>query len=171
MPVINFDKEWALDVTQRIKRQTIRKRKFKIGDILDLRSDDMLMGIATCRSCEEIEILMDDNNQVIRVDDKTLGIVEAYHLAQKDGFTVCKALRKAPQTAMVPIIILSARREQYDKLTGFELGADDYITKPFKLEELMTRAGSLLRGAVASSSVVKAAKIASISFCFAVRSC
>lgn len=64
----------------------------------------------------------------------------------KDGFEVCRTLRNTPQTLNVPIIILSARSKEFDKLTGFGLGADDYITKPFKIEELVERADSLLTG-------------------------
>jgi DNA-binding response OmpR family regulator len=53
-----------------------------------------------------------------------------------DGFSACKEIKKIKN---IPVIILSARTEEYDKLVGFELGIDDYITKPFSPKELMAR--------------------------------
>lgn len=58
-----------------------------------------------------------------------------------DGFTACKELRKFSQ---VPVIMLSARGEEYDKLFGFELGIDDYVVKPFSPKELMARISAVL---------------------------
>ncbi len=58
-----------------------------------------------------------------------------------DGFGAVKELRK---TTDVPVIMLSARGEEYDKLYGFELGIDDYVTKPFSPREVMARIGALL---------------------------
>lgn len=58
-----------------------------------------------------------------------------------DGWTVCRSLRKA---SAVPIIILTARRQEDDQVLGFELGADDYITKPFSPRVLVARARALL---------------------------
>lgn len=53
-----------------------------------------------------------------------------------DGFTACREIKKIKD---VPIIMLSARQEEFDKLLGFELGIDDYVTKPFSPKELMAR--------------------------------
>ena len=53
-----------------------------------------------------------------------------------DGFSACKQIKQIKQ---VPIIMLSARQEEYDKLFGFELGVDDYVVKPFSPKELMAR--------------------------------
>ncbi|MBQ6355601.1 MAG: response regulator transcription factor, partial [Solobacterium sp.] len=53
-----------------------------------------------------------------------------------DGFSACKQIKKMKQ---VPVIMLSARQEEYDKLFGFELGVDDYVVKPFSPKELMAR--------------------------------
>ena len=52
-----------------------------------------------------------------------------------DGLEVCKRLRAAPETALLPIIMLTAKAEEADTVVGLELGADDYITKPFSLME------------------------------------
>lgn len=59
-----------------------------------------------------------------------------------DGFTACKEIKKIKQ---VPVIMLSARGEEYDKLFGFELGIDDYVVKPFSPKELMARVDAVLQ--------------------------
>ena len=62
-----------------------------------------------------------------------------------DGLLVCQALRGDPATAAIPIIMLTARGEEADRIRGLELGADDYITKPFSPKELVARVAALLR--------------------------
>jgi len=62
-----------------------------------------------------------------------------------DGFETCKKLKSQPQTATVPIIMITAKNEEVEKIIGFELGADDYITKPFSIRELIARVKALLR--------------------------
>lgn len=70
-----------------------------------------------------------------------------------DGFTVVREVRKFSQ---VPVIMLSARGEEYDKLFGFEMGVDDYITKPFSPKELVARVKAILKrsGAIAEKQGV-----------------
>lgn len=63
-------------------------------------------------------------------------------LPKTDGFAVCRKIR---ETSSVPIIMLTAREEEVDKVLGLELGADDYITKPFSLRELLARVKANLR--------------------------
>ena len=62
-----------------------------------------------------------------------------------DGMQVCQALRGEPATANVPILMLTARGEEADRVRGLELGADDYVTKPFSPKELVARVQALLR--------------------------
>jgi DNA-binding response OmpR family regulator len=62
-----------------------------------------------------------------------------------DGLLVCQTLRSDPATAAIPIIMLTARGEEAERITGLELGADDYVTKPFSPRELTARVGALLR--------------------------
>ena len=62
-----------------------------------------------------------------------------------DGLEVCRALRAEATTATIPIIILTARGEETDRIVGLELGADDYIAKPFSPNELVARVRALLR--------------------------
>jgi two-component system phosphate regulon response regulator PhoB len=61
------------------------------------------------------------------------------------GIEVCRRLRRRPQTANLPIIMLTARGEEHDRVRGLETGADDYLTKPFSPKELVARAGAVLR--------------------------
>ncbi len=63
-------------------------------------------------------------------------------LPEYDGWTVCKRIR---QNSHVPIIMLTARAEESDKLFGFDLGVDDYVTKPFSVKELVARVKALLK--------------------------
>jgi len=62
-----------------------------------------------------------------------------------DGLLVCQAMRAEPSTAEIPIIMLTARGEESDRVSGLELGADDYVTKPFSPRELTARVTALLR--------------------------
>ena len=66
-------------------------------------------------------------------------------LPEMDGLEVCKELRRNPKTDNIPIIILTAKGEETDKIVGLELGADDYITKPFSPKEVVARVKALLR--------------------------
>src|SRR6188472_3281310 len=62
-----------------------------------------------------------------------------------DGVTVCRAIRREPLNGDVPILMLTARREESDKVLGLESGADDYLAKPFGIRELVARVRALLR--------------------------
>ena len=66
-------------------------------------------------------------------------------LPQVDGLEICRAVRTNEKTAAVPIIMLTARAEESDRIVGLELGADDYVAKPFSPHELVARARALLR--------------------------
>src|SRR3954470_13774527 len=62
-----------------------------------------------------------------------------------DGVTVCRAIRRDAENGDVPILMLTARREEADKVLGLDSGADDYLTKPFGIRELTARVRALLR--------------------------
>lgn len=68
-------------------------------------------------------------------------------LPEIDGLEVCKFLKQSPGTANIPIIMLTAKAQETDKIVGLELGADDYITKPFSIRELTARVKAVLRRA------------------------
>ena len=67
------------------------------------------------------------------------------------GLDVCKTLRADPTTKQIPIIMLTAKAEEVDRIVGLELGADDYITKPFSPRELVLRVKSVMRRAAEST--------------------
>lgn len=66
-------------------------------------------------------------------------------LPEMDGLTVCKLLRADVATKLIPIIILTAKSEEADRVLGLEMGADDYVTKPFSPRELVARVRAVLR--------------------------
>lgn len=68
-----------------------------------------------------------------------------------DGLEVCRRIKFDAKTASIPIIMLTARSEESDKLVGLELGADDYVTKPFSVKELLARVKAVLRRAAAAA--------------------
>ncbi len=68
-------------------------------------------------------------------------------LPHLDGAEVARRLRRDPRTERVPIVMLTARQEPADRVAGFEVGADDYVTKPFNLRELVLRIAAVLRRA------------------------
>src|ERR1700759_3137310 len=66
-------------------------------------------------------------------------------LPEMSGLEVCKVLKKESATSQIPIIMLTAKAEEVDRIVGLELGADDYMTKPFSPRELVLRVKSVLR--------------------------
>jgi two-component system phosphate regulon response regulator PhoB len=79
-----------------------------------------------------------------REDEPDLIVLDVM-LPALDGLEVCKLLRRDPATARVPILLLTARAAEIDRVLGLELGADDYVTKPFSPRELVLRVKGLLR--------------------------
>jgi DNA-binding response OmpR family regulator len=69
------------------------------------------------------------------------------NLPDLDGFTICRELRRTTITAALPILMLTARASEADRVTGLELGADDYLVKPFSVRELLARVAAILRRA------------------------
>ncbi len=69
------------------------------------------------------------------------------NLPDLDGFTICRELRRHPNTAKLPILMLTARTSEADRIMGLELGADDYLAKPFSVRELLARVAAILRRA------------------------
>ena len=77
-------------------------------------------------------------------DEQPALIVLDLMLPEVDGLEVCKILRRDPTTAGIPVIMLTARAAEMDRVIGLELGADDYVTKPFSPRELVLRIKKLL---------------------------
>ena len=94
---------------------------------------------------EQYEVTEAENGmqavELCRQQDFDLIIMDVM-MPDLDGFSACREIRK---TSSVPILMLSARGEEYDKLHGFELGIDDYVVKPFSPKELMMRVGAILK--------------------------
>lgn len=91
----------------------------------------------------EVDEAVDGEDAVnkCKVNDYSLVIMDIM-MPHKDGYQACREIRKEMD---VPFIMLSARTEEYDKLIGFELGIDDYVTKPFSPKELMARVKAVLK--------------------------
>jgi phosphate regulon transcriptional regulator PhoB len=82
--------------------------------------------------------------QKARTENPILIILDLM-LPQMSGLEVCKTLKKDASTSHIPILMLTAKSEEVDKIVGLELGADDYVTKPFSPRELVLRVKSIMR--------------------------
>ena len=82
--------------------------------------------------------------QLARSEDPDLIILDIM-LPEQDGLTVCRLLQQEQKTRGIPIIMVSARGDELDKILGLEMGADDYVTKPFSPRELVARVKARLR--------------------------
>jgi len=87
-------------------------------------------------------------------DERPALIVLDVMLPEVDGLEVCRILRRDPSTAAIPIIMLTARAAEMDRVIGLELGADDYVTKPFSPRELVLRIKKLLARVKTAEEVV-----------------
>ena len=92
--------------------------------------------ITACDGSEAIKAACDNLPDLIVLDIMLPGV---------DGLAVCRTLSNYPETKRIPIIMLSARSEELDKVLGLEMGADDYVTKPFSPRELVARVKARLR--------------------------
>jgi two-component system phosphate regulon response regulator PhoB len=88
-----------------------------------------------------------DGEEALLLADEELPdlIILDWMIEGVSGLEVCRRLRRKPGTANVPIIMLTARGEESDRIRGLETGADDYVTKPFSPKELIARVGAVLR--------------------------
>jgi two-component system phosphate regulon response regulator PhoB len=73
-------------------------------------------------------------------------------LPDGSGLTLCRDIKKDSKTSHIPIILLTAKADEVDRVIGFELGADDYVTKPFSVRELILRVKAILKRGVSESS-------------------
>ncbi len=112
-----------------------------IGDILkiNLEKEGYAVLIAS-DGAEGLAKALDRNPDLVLLD---------VMLPKMDGFEVCKKIRRKSE---VPVVMLTARSEEIDKILGLELGADDYVTKPFSIRELMARVKANLRRTVVQAA-------------------
>jgi len=94
----------------------------------------------------------------VNVDRPDLIILDLM-LPGKDGLEVCKTLKSDAKTAPIPVIMLTAKSQESDKIVGLELGADDYMTKPFSPRELIARIKAVLRRVKEKDKLAEVLKI------------
>ncbi len=82
---------------------------------------------------------------VLAGEDEPAVVILDWMIENLSGIEVCRRLRRAPATANLPILMLTARAEEVDRIRGLETGADDYLTKPFSPRELVARVRAVLR--------------------------
>ena len=105
----------------------LRKLVRTYGEVEHYECDEAADGLAA------LEKLQNDHFDLVILDVMMPGL---------DGFETLERIRKISE---IPVIMLTARNEEYDKLTGFGLGVDDYVSKPFSPKELMARVGAVLK--------------------------
>ena len=96
-----------------------------------------------CDGMQAVEMVKNNDYDIIIMD---------VMMPRLDGYSACKEIRKIKQ---IPVLMLSARGEEYDKLFGFELGIDDYVVKPFSPKEVMARVNAIVKrnsGAAAAAA-------------------
>ena len=111
-----------VDDEEMIRRLIRKYAEFESYDVTE--AGDGMAAVLLCRKNKYDIIIMD------------------IMMPELDGFSACREIRK---TADTPILMLSARGEEYDKISGFELGIDDYVVKPFSPKELMLRVSAILK--------------------------
>ncbi len=109
-------------------------------------------GVAT--GAEALEVARRETPALVLLDVMLPGL---------PGTEVCRRLRAEPATREVPVIMLSARGEEIDRVVGFEVGADDYVTKPFSTRELLLRVRAVLRRAQDDPQASPATVLADVS--------
>ena len=112
----------VVDDESRIRAIIRKYAEFEGHEVIE--AGDGMEAVHMCRTSEFDLIIMD------------------IMMPELDGFSACREIRKISQT---PIIMLSARGEEYDKINGFELGIDDYVVKPFSPKELMLRVDAVMK--------------------------
>jgi two-component system alkaline phosphatase synthesis response regulator PhoP len=144
-----------------------RSLSFRADVLTPLGPSDTLTTVAVARKILIIEderdildlvrhYLEKDGYRTRTATDGTEGLVAAKQehpdlivldlmLPGMDGLELCKRLRAEPSTALTPVIMLTAKADETDRIVGLELGADDYLTKPFSPKELVARVKALLR--------------------------
>ena len=80
-------------------------------------------------------------------------------LPEEDGLSVLRSLRGSTRTAALPVILLTARGSEYDRILGLDTGADDYVTKPFSVLELLARVRALLRRSGGGAEILSAGSL------------
>ena len=120
-----------LVVDDEVRIRSIIKKYAEFEGHTVVEAGDGLEAVYLCRNNEYDIVIMD------------------IMMPELDGFSACREIRKSSQ---IPIIMLSARGEEYDRINGFEVGIDDYVVKPFSPKELMLRVEAVMKRAKRSSA-------------------
>lgn len=115
---------------QRLERQILEREGYAVVQAIDGQ--------------EALQVVVDKNPVLVLLD---------VHMPRLDGFTVCQRVREFSQ---VPIVVVTGKGSEEDKIRGFEVGADDYVTKPFSPRELVARVKAVLRRASLGPAVEEA---------------
>jgi len=119
------------------------------GRILFVEDDTALVELLSYtfrREGFEVDATADGEEALARAEENTPDlIILDWMIEGVSGLETCRRLRRLPAAANVPIIMLTARAEEADRIRGLETGADDYVTKPFSPRELVARVGAVLR--------------------------
>ena len=98
------------------------------------------------RESFEVAVAADGEDALLKVEEDAPDLVVLdWMLPKISGIEICRRLRTRPETRNIPIIMLTARSEEADRIRGLETGADDYLTKPFSTNELIARVRAVLR--------------------------
>jgi DNA-binding response OmpR family regulator len=139
-----------LALTLNASIMTIAARSPRILLVDDEQSIQTLLSYPLRKDGYDVVHAADGQEALLRFDDEPFDLVVLdLMLPRIDGLEVCRRLRSR---SSVPIIMLTAKSEEIDKVVGLELGADDYITKPFSLREFSSRVKAVLRRAEMSTS-------------------
>jgi len=122
-------------------------RLLVVDDDREIR--DLLSALLTRRGYKVVTARDDQEMREVLASSRVDLIILDVMLPGKDGLTICRELRAAKA---IPIIMLTARGEPTDRIVGLEIGADDYLPKPFEVRELEARIKAVLRGSSTSSS-------------------
>ncbi|HEX4381519.1 MAG TPA: response regulator transcription factor [Myxococcales bacterium] len=94
----------------------------------------------------DVQVAQNGADALIAASERTLDLVLLdLMLPDLPGTEVCRKLKASPRTRGIPVIMVTARGEEVDRVVGFELGADDFVTKPFSMRELLLRVKAVLR--------------------------
>ncbi len=134
------------EVTLRIERFSDTRSKILLVD----DEIDTLLPLKRSLEAEDYIVVGASNGKEALIKAKTEIpdiILLDLMMPEMDGYEVCEKLKKDPMTKNIPVIILTAKDAVRDKVKGLDIGADDYVTKPFNLNELRARIKSVLRRA------------------------
>jgi len=117
--------------------------------ILVVEDEDALATLLEYNLSKEgfrVSLAPDGEEALLKVDEETPDLVILdWMLPKVSGIEVCRRLRQGPKTRNLPIIMLTARGEESDRIRGLDTGADDYVVKPFAMSELTARVRAVLR--------------------------